>query len=618
MSPLSQTITRSFTGDIQLEDRPVTVSLGFADGMVHLRLGGDSVGHWPASAVEFVPNSDGAYELRADGDSIPFQPHQSSAFAAFLRDSFPADPSEVTPTPAEQPRSGLGSGSAPEPTTWSEPMVGNGHDEGLPADYTEEEPESLLSWDEPDEYYAAGLNGPPSTTTPNFFRSVLAEPDQVEPEERYEPEPAVYVRDSWHHAEETTPAVGEADLPPVSSESPPAEPESVHDQMTDNEVDTFEDTDQAPDAWSLPEEPTENPTEVDAPSPQPPPVAPEFDGAAPEVTPVPEAVFALPRHPKLGTGGGPVTEEFPSAATPSAPVDVVAEGDSIDAPIEVVPDPEASSGPSLRGLADRDAARLGDTGISGHSAFAGLLSANPLKASLGSFRARLSKVADRGSEGEENSGRGFFKLPEPADDAENIRQWVVVVAGGLAAVVLLTIVVLGLSAIFSSDVTPAEPTTTTAAAPVVAAPEVTTTTAAVAPASSIVTDNTAEGFVAQWNALASTYAFNLAIEADSLPISTPAGQAIHLSYDGGGSLTLDMTPQGSAADRDLLIAMGMAVAWAEPTLDPEARADVLNALGIDVGQPDLLEVGGELTRGSITYRATVIDGIIRFSVVPVT
>lgn len=239
-----------------------------------------------------------------------------------------------------------------------------------------------------------------------------------------------------------------------------------------------------------------------------------------------------------------------------------------------------------------------------------------LKASLGGWRARLGDMGTgAGADGEERpAGSGFFKFPDAADDAENIRQWVVVVAGGLAAVVLLTIVVLGLSSILSSDEAPEEAPTTVAAAPAVVAPRLTTTTAAVAPPSSILTENTAEGFVTDWNALASTYAFNLAITADSLPISTAAGPAIHLSYD--DSLTLDMTPQGSAADRDLLIAMGMAVAWAEPALDPEERKDVLSALGIDVANPDLVDVGGELTRGSIAYRASVIDAIIRFEVIP--
>ena len=65
---------------------------------------------------------------------------------------------------------------------------------------------------------------------------------------------------------------------------------------------------------------------------------------------------------------------------------------------------------------------------------------------------------------------------------------------------------------------------------------------------------------------------------------------------------------------DLLVAMGMAVAFAEPDLDPEQRADVLGVLGIDVGNPDLSEVGGEVVRGSVAYRASVIDSIIRLTV----
>lgn len=544
MSPLGQTITRSFTGDIQLEGKPVPVSLGFSNGEVHLRLGGDSVGLWPVAAVDFVPTPDGAYRLSADGDSIVFEPHQAIAFSAFLRDNLPAD---------------IAGAANPDLDFQPVQPVDLGHDAGvLNGDHHPEEPESLISWEEPDEYYAAGLSGP--AEVPNYFQSVLAEPEPEEVEERYEPEPVV--TDSWHHDQEP-------ETPSPAFEFPRHPKLSVTAEETATVADSppFEETPQ-----EQADEPVEEPVEEEID-----PVEEEMGYGADHDLPEAQALAIVPDT-------GEMEAEEPAEEFDEIPVAEVA---SVEEAVEEATDTEVA-----------------------------LKSPTAFKASMAGIRARLGDLV-AGPNGEEReAGGGFFKLPEAGDDAENIRQWVVVVAGGLAAVVLLVIVVLGISALFSSEEAPEPVPPSIAAAPAVTSPSPTTTTPSpapvVAPASSVA--NSAEAFVSAWNALASTYAFNLAITADGLPISTAAGPAIHLSYD--DSLTLDMTPQGTAADRDLLVAMGMAVAWGEPDLDPEGRKDVLHALGVDVSNPDLADVGGELTRGPITYRAQVIDTIIRFEVIP--
>lgn len=531
----------------------MAVSVGFSEGVVHLRLGGDSVGAWPAEAVDFVPVGEGSYELTADGDAIVFRPHQPSAFNAFLRDmpwselpapdgsveqpnaALPGPPPESAPddlgpvetTLAEVPAEGPAGTDWPEPAFWGEsaaPLLGD--DEAVA------EPESLLSWEsEPDEYFAAGLNGPHGDGPAFSFRSTPKEPDPLPPD----PFPARQEEVDW-------------------------------DALR----------------WHQPDPDTTAPTEVPQdPAPEPEPqISPPGDSE-----PIEETEVEWPEEAIADLGDEPLGDDAEASGDDPEP---------FIAPVEAAEDEGGDSAPA----SPETVAATGST----------------RKLSLGQFRARLGQrqasEVDEATDGDA-AGRGFFKL-DAADDTENLRQWIVVVAGGLAAVVLLTIVVLGLGAIFSSDDAPAEASSTTAAPAPGAAPVVTTTTVAVAPASSIVESTSA--FVDDWNALARTYAFNLAIEAEGTPVSAPAGPFIHLTFDEAGTLTLDMSPQGSGVDRDLLVAMGMAVAYAEPNLSPEERKDVLGVLGVDVANPNLGEVGGQVTRGVVSYRASVIDGLIRFSV----
>lgn len=158
---------------------------------------------------------------------------------------------------------------------------------------------------------------------------------------------------------------------------------------------------------------------------------------------------------------------------------------------------------------------------------------------------------------------------------------------------------------------------TTPTVPTTAAP-LTTTTTTTPPATTISPENeaAASGFVESWNRLATQYAYHLSISADSLPISVAPAPTVHLTYDENGVLGLKMVPKGTGSDRDLLLAMGLAVAWGDPALSPEGRKEVLGAMGVDVDDPELEEMGGSVSRNGVSYEATVSEGLIEFRVAP--
>jgi hypothetical protein len=649
---LIESVTRSFTGDVHLEDQPVAVSVGFSEGTLHLRLGGDTVGAWPAAQVEFLPLSDGGYELRADGDSIPFRPHQPTAFAAFLRDKF-GDGTETDPTspspepqaelPADPGPAAVSGDGAPEPaSSWSEPFETPAATEVEPAEPATPDPVSPESTP-----FNAWTTEPTADTalTPSFLAdeaepiqdvSDLAfwgdmSPDALGLGETEEPEPLI----TWEPQTDESYAAGLGGgptegftLPLAPGRNAPA----VESPDPDHEVDTPR--------WHQPETPSfdhaagagdvdiEEPeqhqpepavfddvhvgAEVDADTRRWPPTDPETppSPAHPSWSPLSDTSMAdpvIPETPAELTGARydetTFQENDAPPAAPTSPVDLPEDG-----PAPLPPEPETVKDYLLDDIAFTSETSRAEDPIDAEAS-----EPSGRKFNLGQFRARLGERKAPEESGGEAAGAGFFKT-DSADDAENLRQWVVVVAAGLAIVVLLVLIVLGLSAVFSSDEAPETPETTAATtAPGVTAPgvEVTTTTTRVSSGSSIVQPT--DGFVDSWNALASAYALNLAIEAEGTPVSAQAGPFIHVTYD-NGALTLDMSPQGNGNDRDLLIAMGMAVAFAEPELSPEERKEVLSVLGIDVTNPDLSEVGGEIARGPVSYRATVVDGIIRLRV----
>jgi hypothetical protein len=60
--------------------------------------------------------------------------------------------------------------------------------------------------------------------------------------------------------------------------------------------------------------------------------------------------------------------------------------------------------------------------------------------------------------------------------------------------------------------------------------------------------------------------------------------------------------------------MGLAVAWADPALAPAERKALLADLGVDVDDPSLSDVGGEVVRNGVTYRLELRAGILRLEI----
>ena len=237
------------------------------------------------------------------------------------------------------------------------------------------------------------------------------------------------------------------------------------------------------------------------------------------------------------------------------------------------------------------------------------------------FLSRLNKQPGPSSDtdpGPAQPDSGDDDTPTPIDDAENLRQWKLVIVAGSVVLVVLVGLVWGIASVFGGEPDPqlAEPPATTLVSesgPVVVAEPDAPTPPAPVTSEPVVED---AAFVGDWNRLANQYAGHMRLEAQPLPISAAVAPTIHLIYDDTGTLRLDMVPTGTGSDRDILVAMGLAVAWADPTLNPEGRKNLLGALGLDVDNPQLETIGGELSRNGVKYVATVGDNQIRFELTP--
>ncbi len=551
MTSTTPPISHSFTGELALADEPVAVSVVFAEGSVRLLLGGDTVGTWPVSEVRFVPSESG-YELHAEGDSLPFVPHDRDGFASFMSEG-PPDPEAGRP-PLGAQEGGDEPGhrhetaqppSADEVGPQAGPEDRNGFSDSLEPEFVEPEEERaspLAPDDEADEFFAAGLNRPGTEPPPYHLRSPLLQP------------------------------------PPTTNDG----------------VDT---PDPAPgDAFAAPNAGDEKPTTdnggagprffIDEQSPSP----PNGNGNRP---PAPE-----PNSP--GPTGGYAPEPVPSLhGDPPPGVD-----DDVTGPFDQEErfDDHPADG----------AAEVETTGVD---------SARPGRiARLLQGMARSGETEDEADTIGVGGTDADDEKPQPLDDAENLRQWGLVAAGGLVIMAVAVMVIWGVASILgkgNGDVEENAPVTTVATVPQeqAAAPE--PTTPPVVPTSaSPESVAAAAAFVESWNSLASEYANHLSISAESLPIATAPEPTIHLTYDHDGILRLKMAPKGNGRDRNILLSMGLAIAWADPDISPEGRKALLADLGVDVDDPVLGDMGGELTRGGVTYRASVDETILSFEVDP--
>lgn len=231
---------------------------------------------------------------------------------------------------------------------------------------------------------------------------------------------------------------------------------------------------------------------------------------------------------------------------------------------------------------------------------------------------RLRTESDEKPEVSEPVGESDPSLPTPMSGSDRTRQWALMAAGAVVVLGLLGLTAWGVVGMLGQDeATPPPATVAEIAEP---EPEPTPVEPVAgpieAPPDTVSPENAAAAaaFIDAWNELARRYAYHLAISGDSLPLSTAPAPTVHLTYDENGLLSLSTAPKGDRRDRDILVAMGLAVAWADPTLAPAQRKALLSELGIDVDDPVLTDIGGELIRNGVTYRAELRGAILRFEV----
>lgn len=209
--------------------------------------------------------------------------------------------------------------------------------------------------------------------------------------------------------------------------------------------------------------------------------------------------------------------------------------------------------------------------------------------------------------------------PTPLSDSENLRQWAIVIGGGVVLVATLAVAAWAILSFLGGREPEDAPGPEAAAETTLPPPTTTTTAPPPTTAATVPPENAAAAaaFVEGWNSIAAQYGYHhLTIGGDALPISVAPVPAVHVVYDENGVLEMTMAPKGTGSDRDILFAMGIAVAWADPSLSPEGRRDVLGALGVDVGNPNVADMGGTLSRNGVDYSIDVSNDVIRFRVQP--
>lgn len=125
-------------------------------------------------------------------------------------------------------------------------------------------------------------------------------------------------------------------------------------------------------------------------------------------------------------------------------------------------------------------------------------------------------------------------------------------------------------------------------------------------------EQTVERFTDEWNLTATTFDVPVQIRGtlESGVFESVLSRSLTLQgrTDAEGrvqSLVLVIDPQGDTGDDQLaLSALGVAIAVANPELDRDGRASVLEEMGLDVRNPDLTNVSGETDVGEVRYTLT--------------
>jgi hypothetical protein len=148
------------------------------------------------------------------------------------------------------------------------------------------------------------------------------------------------------------------------------------------------------------------------------------------------------------------------------------------------------------------------------------------------------------------------------------------------------------------------------------------TTAVAAPLSFALTS---EGFVERWNETAALVSpslrFRSSLPAGDFEVGFTSYIAMIGSGEGGGvaAFTIEIDPTGpSSSDQLGIQALGLAIAVADPSLEPGERAAILGAMGLNVRDPDLGGLDGATTRNGVDYRLLFDseDVVLRLTVAP--
>lgn len=126
-------------------------------------------------------------------------------------------------------------------------------------------------------------------------------------------------------------------------------------------------------------------------------------------------------------------------------------------------------------------------------------------------------------------------------------------------------------------------------------------------------------FVERWNAVAGEVSpalrFNTMIPVGDFEIGFTEWIAIiGAAGDGDGldSFTIEVDPNGPTRSDQLGIqALGVAIAVADPQLEPSERGELLARMGLDVRNPILAGLDGRVSRNGLNYRLTFDEEAVR-------
>lgn len=185
----------------------------------------------------------------------------------------------------------------------------------------------------------------------------------------------------------------------------------------------------------------------------------------------------------------------------------------------------------------------------------------------------------------------------------------------------------------ASDDTPTAETTPQTTVPTTSAQETTPSTTATTAVESTVAseplafDLASDAFVERWNETAARVSpslrFRSSLPASDFEVGFTSYIAMIGSFAGPGSgidtYTLEIDPTGpSSSDQLGIQALGLAIAVADPSLEPNERAAVLAEMGLNVRDPELGGLNGATTRNGVDYLLVFDseDVVLRLTVSP--